>query len=81
MTTYYRNRSTGKVQAHPKSGLGETFNADEIGEDGKPVKPYTSKAPSVKELKDAQELLKDKSGTPSTTTGTPAGESKQEGVN
>jgi|GEM_PF-4449445 len=36
--TYYRNRTTGKIQAHPKSGLGERFNADEVGQDGKPVK-------------------------------------------
>ena len=62
--TYYRNRATGKVSFHPKSGLGETFNADEIGEDGKPVKPRTSLAPSADELKRAKELLKDNSGTP-----------------
>jgi len=78
--TYYRNRETGRVQFHPKSGLGETFNADEIGEDGKPVKPYTSLAPSKAELKEATQLLKDLSGKATKTTGNPAGDSK-EGAN
>ncbi len=71
---YYRNRQTGKVQMHPVSGLGDTFNADEIGEDGKTIKPYTSLAPSKTELKEANELLKDKSSTP-------AGDSKKKGAN
>lgn len=39
MTTLYRNRKTGLIQAHPRAGLGDVFNSDEIGEDGKPVKP------------------------------------------
>jgi hypothetical protein len=55
---YYRNRETGLVQWHPVAGLGETFNADEIEETGKPVKPITSLAPSKTELKAAQDLMK-----------------------
>lgn len=58
MATFYRNRETGKVQSHPKSGIGESLNADEIGEDGKPVKPRTSLAPTTAELKAAKALLK-----------------------
>lgn len=64
MTAYYRNRETGLVQAHPVSGLGESFNSDEIGEDGKPVKPYTSLAPTADELRAAKALLKDPSANP-----------------
>lgn len=78
--TFYRNRETGKVQFHPKSGLGETFNADEIEDTGKPVKPRTSLAPSKAELKERKGLLKNHGNTPSTTeakTGT--GDSHQEG--
>jgi hypothetical protein len=82
MTTYYRNRETDKIQSHPQSGLGESLNADEIGEDGKAVKPRTSLAPSKGELKAASDLLKDHSGTPNTTGGkSVAGETnKQEGA-
>ena len=79
MATYYRNRETGRVQVHPKAGLGDTFNADEIGEDGKPVKPRTSLAPSGAELKAAKELLRDQSAGasgPTKTTGNSAGNSK-----
>lgn len=36
---YYRNRETEITQFHPVSGLGESFNSDEIGEDGKELKP------------------------------------------
>lgn len=64
MTTYYRNRETGIVSAHPTPGIGESLNADEIGEDGKAVKPYTSLAPTPEELKAARDLLKDKSASP-----------------
>ena len=77
---YYRNRVTDQVSFHPVSGLGETFNAEEIADNGKPVKPRTSLAPTAQELKDAKGLLKDNSGTPNTTgatTGT--GDSNQEG--
>ena len=94
MGTYYRNRETGKVQFHPKSGLGETFNADEIGDDGKLVKPRTSLAPTPSEIKAAKELMRDKSASPlevaasealveraTKTTDKPVGNSKQEGAN
>ena len=62
--TYYRSLETGKVQYHPKSGLGRVFNAEEIGEDGKSVKPRTSLAPSKTEIKAAKELLRDRSASP-----------------
>lgn len=64
MGTYYRNRETGIVQFHPVSGLGDDFNADEIGEDGKPVKPRTSLAPTADEIRNAKALLKDNTGDP-----------------
>lgn len=61
---YYRNRTTGRVQYHPQSGIGDSLNSDEIAENGKPVKPRTSLAPSSDELRRAKDLLKDNSGTP-----------------
>jgi hypothetical protein len=66
MTTYYRNRETGLVQPHPKSGIGESLNADEIGEDARPVKPRTSPAPAKAERKAAIDLTKDQSASPQT---------------
>lgn len=78
MTAYYRNRETGLVQSHPQSGLGEFFNADEIGEDGQTVKPRTSLAPSAKEIKDAKDLMKDHTANPKTTKATSgSGDSKE----
>ena len=80
MTAYYRNRETDIVQAHPVSGLGETFNSIEVGEDGKPIdgsKPKAKRAPKVRaplgtsrvEVARRQKLV----DAPSQTTGgTPA---------
>lgn len=87
---YYRNNETGKVQFHPKPGIGASLGSTEIAEDGKPVKPRTSLAPSSDELRSAQALLKDNTQTPATrkprgrgaskTSGTKAGDTnKQEG--
>ena len=59
---YYRNDTTGRVQFHPKSGIGASLGSTEIAEDGKPVKPRTSLAPSSDELRAAKALLKDNSG-------------------
>lgn len=73
--THYRNRETGKVFFHPKPGIGDSLNSDEIGEDGKPVKPITSLAPSKTELKAASDAMKDHTKTPgASSTG------KQEGA-
>lgn len=58
---YYRNNQTGRVQFHPKSGLGASLNSTEIADDGKPVKPRTSLAPSADEIRTAKGLLKDHS--------------------
>lgn len=66
---YYRNRTTGKVQFHPVSGLGDSFNADEIEETGRAIKPRTALAPSADELRDAKKLMKDNSPTPSSVEG------------
>lgn len=63
---YYRSKTTGRTQFHPRSGLGDTFNSIEIGEDGRPVKPYTSLAPTPDELKKANDLLKDHTASPLT---------------
>lgn len=60
---FYRNNETGKVQFHPKSGIGKSLGSTEIAEDGKPVKPRTSLAPSADEMRRAKALLKDNSGT------------------
>lgn len=79
MTAYYRNRQTGKVQAHPVSGLGESFNSDEIGVDGKPVKAYVPLGASREETARAVKLAKgDTPKTPEATTGT-GSTKKQEG--
>lgn len=56
---FYRNRATGIIQFHPKGGIGAALNSDEVGLDGKPVKPITSLAPDKDELKAAKNLLKD----------------------
>ena len=82
MAPYYRNNDTDKTQFHPKSGLGATFNAVEIEETGKPVKPRTSLAPSKKEIAESKALLKDHSGTTKTTAAASgSGDSnKQEGA-
>lgn len=61
---YYRNQLTGKVQFHPKSGIGASLGSTEIAEDGKPVKPRTTLAPSADEIKRAKALLKDNRLTP-----------------
>jgi hypothetical protein len=58
MTAYYRNRETGIVQAHPVSGLGEFFNAEEVGLDGKPVKPVIPLGASAAEQKRLTKLAK-----------------------
>jgi len=78
MTAYYRNRETGKVQSHPKSGLGEFFNSDEIGQDGKPVKPFVALPITSDKIKQARSLMKDHE-TPEATTGTGSATKKQEG--
>lgn len=72
---YYRNRVTGKIQQHPKSGLGERFNSDEVGQDGKPVKPFVGLPITKDKIKQAKSLMK----TPEATTGTGSAD-KQEGV-
>jgi len=69
MTAFYRNRETGIVQSHPVSGLGESFNSDEIGEDGKPVKPVIPLGASADEAKRLRELAKDSTAPEATGTG------------
>lgn len=77
MTSYYRNRETGIIQSHPQSGLGETFNSDEIGLDGKPVRPFVALPITNDKVKDAKELMKDK--TPEAKSGHGSDETKQGG--
>ena len=72
MTAYYRNRETGIIQQHPKSGLGETFNSDEVGQDGKPVKSPVSpvsddKGKQPKSKADGPDAPEAKTGTGSPT--------------
>ena len=62
---FYRHKHTGKVQMHPKSGIGDSLNSVEIDESGHAVgKPRTSLAPSKAEIKAARDLLKDHSASP-----------------
>ena len=68
MTFYYRNRETGLVQPHPTSGLGESLNSDEIGKDGKPVKPYIPLGASPEVIAERVKLLK---GNPTDSEATP----------
>lgn len=90
MTAYYRNRVTGIVQAHPKSGIGDSLNSDEIGQDGKPIKPFVALPITKDKIKSAKSLLggdTKRSGrrvsgdsAPSATDASPAlGDSEQEG--
>ena len=64
MSAFYRNRETGIVQSHPQSGLGDFFNSDEIGEDGKPVKPFVPLGASADETRRLTNLAKDADKTP-----------------
>jgi len=73
---YYEHNLTRKRSFHPVSGIGESLNATEIGEDGKLVKPRTSLAPTSQELKEAKAALKSPN-TAEAKTGT--GDNKQEG--
>ena len=78
MAPYYRNNQTGIIQNHPVSGIGDSLGSTEVGEDAKPVKPRTSKAPSADELKRAKNLMKDNTKT---TDSTEAGDTnKQKGA-
>lgn len=69
MTTYYRNRTTGNIQGHPHSGLGESFNSEEVGQDGKPIKPFVKTPITKDKIKRAKSLMKGHD-TPEATTGT-----------
>ena len=79
--TFYEHNVTGKRSFHPVSGIGDSLNATEIGEDGKVIKPRTSLAPTPQQLKAAKDALKDKGDRPKTAeakTGT--GDNNQEGA-
>lgn len=66
MSALYRNRTTGIIQRHPVSGIGESLNSDEIGEDGKPF----VKLPITKDkIKQAKNLMKDDPKTTGAKTG------------
>lgn len=75
MTAYYRNRETGNIQSHPVSGLGDDFNSDEVGEDGKVVKPFVKLPITDDKIKSAKSLMKDHDSGSKPGTGS----SKQEG--
>ncbi len=86
MSPFYRNRATGIVQAHPKSGIGNSLNSDEIGQDGKPVKPFVALPITPEKIGKAKGLMRGGAATApveSTDTTTEAktgtGDSKQEG--
>lgn len=64
MSAFYRNRETGIVQVHPQSGLGDFFNSEEIGEDGKAVKPFIPLGASTDEARRRADLAKDPDKTP-----------------
>jgi hypothetical protein len=64
------------VQAHPTPGLGEFLNSDEIGEDGKPVKPFVPLPITQDAIKQARSLMKGHE-TPEATTGTGSATDKE----
>ena len=74
---YYRNRTTGIIQSHPKSGIGDSLNSDEVGQDGKPVKPFVALPITPDKVKKAKSLMDEPTKTAEAKTGT--GDSKQEG--
>lgn len=59
MTTFYRNLETGIIQSHPVAGLGDSFNAEEVGEDGKVVKPFVALPITPDKVRSAKALLND----------------------
>lgn len=65
--TWYRNRETGIIQHHPVSGLGDAFNSEEVGEDGKPVKPRVPLGASKQETQRLVNLAKAPKTTEATT--------------
>lgn len=77
MSTFYRNRETGRIQAHPKAGIGDSLNSDEVGEDGKVLKPFVSLPITKDKIKKAKSLMVDQSQT--TEVNTDSGDSEQEG--
>lgn len=77
MSPLYRNRETEKTQFHPVSGLGDTFNSDEIDATGHPVnKPRVPLGSSQAEVGKARKAQKPTTG--SKTTGTKAGDTNEE---
>jgi len=76
MGTFYRNRETGIIQSHPQSGIGDSLNSDEIGEDGKPVKPFVKLPITPDKVKRASALAK---GDKTTEANPGIGDSTQEG--
>lgn len=74
---FYRNKTTGLIQHHPVSGIGDSLNSVEIEETGRPIKPRTSKAPSADERRRANQLIKDNSPSKK-TTGNQAVDSKEQ---
>lgn len=69
MTTFYRNRETGIIVAHPVAGIGDSLNSDEVGEDGKALKPFVALPITPDKIKAAQELMKDKNPEAGSGTG------------
>lgn len=65
---FYRNRETGIVQFHPTAGLGDSFNSDEIGEDGKAVKPFVNLPITDDKIRDAKSLMEDKTESKNKST-------------
>jgi len=72
---YYRNRETGIIQSHPKSGIGDSLNSDEVAEDGKRIKPFVKMPITGEKIKRHKSLLK----TAEANSGSGETKHKQEG--
>lgn len=76
----YKNRETGIIQSHPRSGIGDSLNSDEVGEDSKPVVPLgASKAETKRRVNLAGGSKRAKPKTAATQTSDASGVGKQEG--
>jgi hypothetical protein len=89
MSALYRNRNTGIVFSHPRSGIGEALHSDEVEVTGKPVdasKPRVRLGSSKSDVAKARKSQSPKSSAnvsapTKTTDSNPAvGDSKQEGA-
>jgi hypothetical protein len=77
----YKNRETGIVQFHPKGGIGDSINSDEVDETSKPVKPRAPLGTGKKEVARRRSLQKPRTPrAPKTPDATSDGSANQKGA-